>query len=202
MKFNFFDNHIKLDELFRYDKKSNSYIVDISVDDYRSLYSELDFSPVKSKDLDDKLVEYLEESIEDIPMKYNLIIDIHMPNGIFDSKREEKGKEEIKHYFEYLKRKKEREIHSYYRAAMMNFVLGVFFIFIVSLIKKNLSTTLVIWEIVLEGFYVGGWVFLWEFFSLIFLEPHKEKERVKQYKRVLNSKIRYSYCKEKNKDNS
>jgi len=76
---------------------------------------------------------------------------------------------------------------------MGSFISGILFIFAVSIIKKNLSVTHLVWEIVIEGFYVGGWVFLWEFFSLLFLDPSKEKSKLKQYQRVLVSKISYTY---------
>lgn len=188
-------NEIKLDELFRFDKKSNSYIIDISIDHYESLYSTLDFSPFKNKDLDDELILYLEESIEDIPFKYKLLLNINMPQSIYDKVKETRGVKEIKHYFLYLHKKKKKEIYEIYRSAMGSFISGILFIFAVSIIKKYISVSHLIWEIVIEGFYVGGWVFLWEFFSLLFLDPNKEKRKLKQYQRVLDSKISYTYHK-------
>jgi len=91
-------NEIKLDELFRFEKKTNSYIIDIFVDHYGALYSTLGFSPFKNRDLDDDLIVYLEDSIEDIPFKYNLSVNINMPQNIYDSARETKGIKEIKQY--------------------------------------------------------------------------------------------------------
>ncbi len=186
-------NEIKLDELFRFDQKSNSYIIDIFIDHYGALYSTLDFSPFKNRDLDDELIVYLEDSIEDIPFKYNLLLNINMPKNVYDEVKETRGIKEIKHYFLYLHRKKKREIYEFYRSAMGNFILGILFIFTVSIIKKNFAVTQMVWEIIIEGFYVGGWVFLWEFFSLLFLDPSKEKRKLKQYQRVLDSKISYTY---------
>ncbi|MGB6129508.1 MAG: hypothetical protein WBG30_12215 [Psychrilyobacter sp.] len=186
-------NEIKLDELFRFEKKTNSYIIDIFVNHYEALYSTLDFSPFKSRDLNDELILYLEDSIEDIPFKYNLLLNINMPQNIHDLTKETKGIKEIKHYFLYLQKKKKKEFYRIYRTAMVNFITGILFIFAISIIKKNISVTNLIWEIVIEGFYVGGWVFLWEFFSLLFLDPNKEKSKLKQYQRVLDSKIGYTY---------
>lgn len=188
-------NEIKLDELFRFEKNTNSYIIDIFVDHYESLYSTLDFSPFKNKDLDDDLIVYLEDSIEDIPFKYNLLLNINMPQNVYDQVKETRGIKEIKHYFLYLHKKKKKEIYEIYRAAMGNFITGILFIFAISIIKKNLSVTHLVWEIIIEGFYVGGWVFLWEFFSLLFLDPSKGKRKLKQYQRVLDSKISYTYHK-------
>ncbi|WP_028857100.1 hypothetical protein [Psychrilyobacter atlanticus] len=188
-------NEIKLDELFRFDKKTNSYIIDIFVDHYESLYSTLDFSPFKNKDLDDDLIIYLEDSIEDIPFRYNLLVNINMPQKVYDQVKETRGIKEIKHYFLYLRKKKKKEIYETYRSAMGSFITGILFIFAISIIKKNLSVTHLVWEIIIEGFYVGGWVFLWEFFSLLFLDPSKGKRKLKQYQRVLDSKINYTYHK-------
>jgi len=193
MIFNTLKNQIKLDELFRFDEKTNSYIIDISIGHYGALYSPLDFSPFKNKDLDDQLIVYLEDSVEDIPFRYNLLLNINMPKNIYDKVKETRGEKEIKHYFRYLYRKKQREIHEFYRSAFGNFILGVSFIFAVSIIKNNFSINLLIWEIAIEGFYVGGWVFLWEFFSLLFLDSSKEKNKLKQYQRIFDSNIIYTY---------
>ena len=130
-------NEIKLDELFRFDKKSNSYIIDIFVDHYEALYSTLDFSPFKNKDLDDELIAYLEDSIEDIPFRYNLLLNINMPQNIYDKVKETRGIKEIKHYFLYLHKKKKKEIYEIYRSAMGNFITGILFIFAISIIKKK-----------------------------------------------------------------
>lgn len=186
---------IKLDKLFRFDKKANAYIIDIFIKDYESLYSDLDFSPLKNKDLNDEFIDHLENSIEDIPFKYNLLININMPENLYDEIKEKRGIKEIKNYFLYLYRKKIREIHAVYKSAIISFILGILLIFTVSIIKKKISVTQLVWEIVIEGFNIGGWVFLWEFFSLLFLEPNKEKIKIKQYQRILDSQIRYTYHK-------
>lgn len=186
---------IKLDKLFRFDKKANAYIIDIFIKDYESLYSDLDFSPLKNKDLNDEFIDHLENSIEDIPFKYNLLININMPENLYDEIKEKRGIKEIKNYFLYLYRKKIREIHAVYKSAIISFILGILLIFTVSIIKKKISVTQLVWEIVIEGFNIGGWVFLWEFFSLLFLEPNKEKVKIKQYQRILDSQIRYTYHK-------
>lgn len=186
---------IKLDKLFRFDKKANAYIIDIFIKDYESLYSDLDFSPLKNKDLNDEFIDHLENSIEDIPFKYNLLININMPENLYDEIKEKRGIKEIKNYFLYLYRKKVRELHAVYKSAIISFILGILLIFTVSIIKKKISVTQLIWEIVIEGFNIGGWVFLWEFFSLLFLEPNKEKIKIKQYQRILDSQIRYTYHK-------
>ena len=186
---------IKLEKLFRFDKKTNAYIIDVFIKDYEYLYSNLDFSPLKNKDLNDEFIDHLENSIEDIPLKYNLLININMPQSFYDEIKEKRGIKEIKNYFLYLYRKKIREIHLIYKSAIISFILGISLIFIVSIIKKNISVTQLIWEIVIEGFNIGGWVFLWEFFSLLFLDPNRDRSKVKQYRRILDSKISYTYHK-------
>jgi hypothetical protein len=197
MIFKNFNSNIKLDELFRYETKNNSYIIDLSISDYNSLYSSLDFSPQKNKDLDDGLVEYLEDSVEDIPLKYNIIIEIHLSQEIYNIKSEKESEIDIKNYFEYLKRKKIRVIKYYYKDALISLILGSIFLFVVYGVKENIEHSKLFLEVVLEGINVGGWVFFWEFFSLIFISPHKDKIKVRQYQRIIKSQIRFSYTKEK-----
>lgn len=48
-------------------------------------------------------------------------------------------------------------------------------------------------QVIHEGIFIGGWVFLWEFFTNIFMTNHKINEEYKLYKRLFESDIKFIY---------
>jgi hypothetical protein len=46
---------------------------------------------------------------------------------------------------------------------------------------------------IINGFEVGVWVFMWEAFYGIVFERRGEKKKIKEYKRLLDSKISFAY---------
>ena len=64
MSFKQDNEKVNLKKLFRYNKEKNAFIIDISIDFYKSLYNEWDFSPFKRRDLDADLLTFIDESSE------------------------------------------------------------------------------------------------------------------------------------------
>lgn len=48
-------------------------------------------------------------------------------------------------------------------------------------------------SILVEGQFIGGWVFLWEAISLFFFTNYDLYKKVKKYKRFLNTSIKFVY---------
>lgn len=189
------DENFDYKKIFRYDKKSDSYIIDISIDIYGDLYNEWDFSPFKRRDLDSNLIEYLEESSFEIPLKHELIINFFMPEDMKNLQKEHRSLIGLKNYFKYMLFKTESEIRQHniraFKYALIGIVLVSISIFFQNYINKNLY-----FEILPEGFYVGGWVFIWEMFSIIGFQNSERKQKIKEYKRLIQSKLEYIYYKE------
>jgi polyferredoxin len=46
-----------------------------------------------------------------------------------------------------------------------------------------------------EGIYIGGWVFLWEFFTNIFITTREVQIEYKLYRRLYQSEVKFIYNK-------
>ena len=55
-------------------------------------------------------------------------------------------------------------------------------------VPANLLTT-----ILTEGLSIGGWVFLWEAFSLFFFSGQEASNQLKRYVRLLDTKVIFKY---------
>jgi hypothetical protein len=63
----------------------------------------------------------------------------------------------------------------------------------VGYISKQRVETNILTTTLLEGLSIGGWVFLWEAFSLFFFTRQKILIRLKRYIRLENTRISFKY---------
>ena len=179
--------HPKLN--YRFSNKKNLIYIDIRIDFYREIYNVWDFSPMINRDLDDDLLEYIESSAEEIPMKYSLCIVFHLPQKIRDPDKEEKS---IIGFQNYEIRKLKQQRKNNFKKSGFYFLFGLILIFIASLLRK-ISLPILFIDVLIEGFFIGGWVLFWELFSAIFFKQNDMRRRGKILSRLMNSKIVYHY---------
>jgi hypothetical protein len=55
------------------------------------------------------------------------------------------------------------------------------------------ETEKVVLNVIREGIFIGGWVFLWEAITNIFITRHELLSTIRLYKRLYLSKIRFTY---------
>jgi len=190
------DEKVNLKKLFRYNKEKNAFIIDISIDVYKSLYNDWDFSPFKRRDLDADLLTFIQESSEDIPLKYKVIINFFIPEEMKDLRKEERSKTGLKNYFKYMLYKVEAEQKKSRWTALKYTVTGLFLVFIAFFVK-NFIEHLAYLSFLPEGLIIGGWVFIWEVFTILFFLNSERKVKIKEYKRLIKSEINYNYYTDK-----
>ena len=55
------------------------------------------------------------------------------------------------------------------------------------------ETDKVVLNVIREGIFIGGWVFLWEAITNIFITRHELLNTIRLYKRLYLSNIRFTY---------
>ncbi|SHH64437.1 hypothetical protein [Clostridium grantii] len=179
-------------KIYRYDSKSKSFNIDISLDYYRDIHNEWDYSPDKFKDLDEELLKYLEECSLEIPLKNKVIINFFLPQKIKDVEREEKIIIGFKNHISYKIRNKLSVKRNMIRSTLLYGVWGVVLLFVAYLLQKFIHHSF-LGDLIPEGFLIGGWVLLWEIFSIVFFQIGEVNKKIKIYKRLLNSDVKYNY---------
>ena len=187
---------VDLKKLFRYNKEKNAFIIDVSIGYYKDLYNDWDFSPFKRRDLDRDLIAFIEESSEEIPLKYKVIINFFIPEEMKDTKKEEKSKVGLNNFFKYMLYKVEGEQKKAQGRAFKYTITGLFLVFI-SFFIKNYIEHLAYLSVLPEGLVIGGWVFIWEVFTILFFINSERKVKIKEYKRLIRSEINYNYYTDK-----
>lgn len=179
-------------KVYKYNSKTDSYVIDISLDYYHDVYDEWDYSPFKKRDIDKDLIHYLEECSLEIPLRSKIVINFHLPENSEDPDQESKSVLSIRNYFHYTMLKMTNVRKRYYMSVTRYTIIGLIFL-ITAFMIQNLVSSISLLNIVPEGLFIGGWVLFWEAFSIAFFKNHDLRFRMREYKRLSQSNINFIY---------
>ena len=179
-----------LKKIYKYNETRKQFELEISLDYYKEMFNEWDAAPLRKKDLDPELVDYLENAAIDIPLKHDVLIHFIMPKNVKNSEMEEITRKVFRNYFMFLVHLNQRKIMKLFRKAILFGVLGFLMITLAYLFVEYDTIP---FEIFTEGVFIGGWVFIWETISLLFFHIYDLRSANKRYLRFNNSKIEYTY---------
>ncbi|MBN2852306.1 MAG: hypothetical protein JXQ23_06160 [Clostridia bacterium] len=182
----------ELKQIYPYNDELGGYIIDVQLDDYRDAYSVWDFSPFTNRDLDEDLMKYLLECSYEIPLKYSIIINYHILNQKQNQIREDKSIKGMYNYFKYGIRKLINYRIGVVRDSIAFFIAGSVLLILGAYLKKVLNDT-ILFEVLSEGLFIGGWVMIWEMFSTWFFDVRKATRKIKHLKRLQESTIKFKY---------
>ncbi len=181
-------NYLK--KLYKYDDVKNRYMIEVSLDDYLELFNAWDAAPIKKKELDPELLVYLEDVAEDIPMRDDIEVVFVMPEAEKNLEMEEISKQVFRNYFNYLINLNRRTMSRSWKLSIYYFITSFIFVGLAYLLQ--FKTTLFI-EILSEGLFIGGWVFMWEAISILVFKTSSVRRQSKRYLRYAESDISYEY---------
>lgn len=180
-----------LEKIYERNPENGNFIIEISLDNYAEIFNEWDHAPFKRKDINPELLNFLEDSIDDIPMKN----DIDLCFFLSEETRNEKREQLILNWFntfynfyiELEKTKMKLKIkNSIILLKISLLLLGT------SNMGLNASNNFINY-LLTEVIVVGGWVFLWEAISILTFERAKISKLIKNYSRFANAQILFRY---------
>jgi hypothetical protein len=174
--------------LYRTNTENNAYLIEVSLDDYSELFNGWDASPVRRKDLEPELLDYLEEAGTEIPIKQSIEMVFYLPKDKRDAEKDERSITTIQNNFKVVNQMIQKKIERNYRRLLVYVTLSLIFL-VAAYLLRNVTTLSLLINIMIEGFFIGGWFLLWEAFSLFFFDTHEYKIRQKIFKRFIDSKI-------------
>jgi hypothetical protein len=179
-------------KLYNFDKASNSYFIDVSLDNYDDIYDDWDPSPFKKRDIEEEFNDFIVDSSEDIPLKYKISIILHLPQSRRDENKEIALKSAYQNYYGYALERLKKSMSDLYRKIAVYLLLSLLFLTVGYFFFKEDQS--VILKVLHEGIFIGGWVFLWEFFTDIFIKRKKIVEEYKIYERLYGAELQFIYA--------
>lgn len=178
-------------KLYQYDVENRRYLIEVSLDNYDDVYDDWDPSPFKKRDIESEFNDFIVNSSEDIPLKYTICIVLVLPENKKDKKKEAALVSAYQNYYEYIIARIRKNRTSLGRKTLSYFSLSILFLsfgYFYFGSKVNIFI-----NVVKEGIFIGGWVFLWEVFTNLFITGREIRNELKLYQRLLDSEIKFEY---------
>lgn len=182
----------ELKKIYKFDEIKKNFVLEVQLENYHNAYSDWDFSPFTNRDLNKDLTQYLLDCSYEIPLKHALQIKFFLLNQDENKKRESRSIKGIHNYFEYELRKLSLKYLKTMRNIMTFTIIGVGLLMASMYFKRYQSLSLM-FSVLLEGLFIGGWVMLWEMFSAFFFDLQEIGTVRKHFNRLKSSEIQYLY---------
>lgn len=176
--------------LYSFNPQTRAYVIEISLDDYSELFNGWDASPLKRKELEPELMDYLEEAALEIPLREQAEICFHLPGHLRDPEKEAKSSTAILQNMRVQLLLTQRKLGEIYRKALTYAVISLLLLTVAYAVPAPASLQLFT-KIITEGVFIGGWWFLYEAFSMLFFVGHDVRRRRSVFLRYLESPIHF-----------
>jgi hypothetical protein len=175
--------------------ETNAYQVEVSLEDYSELFNGWDASALRRKDLEPELLDFLEQAGYEISYKEKIEVCFYLPKEVYNLEKEMKSLAAVKNNFKIAIFFINKSLKKSYRQILTFFILSLIFITSAYLMRDDESLP-ILTKIAREGLFIGGWIFIWEAFSLFFFTTHEERKRRDVFYRYLDSEIYFKESKE------
>lgn len=183
-----------LKHIYRMNEETSAYMIEISLDDYEELFNGWDASIIKRKELEPELLDYLVSASYEISLKYQTELWFYLEKEKESTEKEIISVQSIVNNFKTRLHFNEMRLRSNYRKILTYILMSTLFLLFAYLMPKDFDLILFI-NIIVEGLFIGGWVLLWEAFSLFFFDSHDLRIRKKHLNKLKDSKIYFDYKK-------
>ena len=180
-----------LDRLYTYDKRNNAFKIEISLDKYEDIYNEWDPTPFKKRDIEEEFIKYVIDSSVDIPMKYNLDLELYLPESMYDEKKEKNAKAAMKSYFSYLLDRNKRLLSTSISRCLRSAFIGVILLCVYYISLSGTTNDLA--RVLIEGVSILGWVALWDVGEELLLNLITNYNKRRNLKRISRAKVEFIY---------
>lgn len=181
-----------LQQIYRVKPESDTFVIEVSLQDFKELFDGWDPSPVKRRDIEPDLLHFLEVCAQDIPLKYPLELEFYLPEDQKDTEKEEVSTTGIRNNFTFIILFTRMQLKAISRKILIYIAMSFAFLSVAYLSKQNFASNLLTTTL-MEGFSIGGWVFLWEAFSLFLFSMQEINNKLKQYVRFSKTPINFTY---------
>src|SRR5690606_27576904 len=123
--------------IYKQNPQNNRFIIEISLDDYSDVFNGWDPSPIKKRDIEPELLDYLKRCAYDIPIKYDIELQFHLPRKQYSDVKENLTKEAVINNFKFNAHFIKRKLALYRRKIFVYIIMSFIFLTIAYLIKQH-----------------------------------------------------------------
>jgi hypothetical protein len=178
--------------IYHTNRHNNAFLIELNLDQYDDLFNSWDGSVLDRKELDPELSHFLERASYELPLKEKVELCFYLPKNKKNEKMEADSRATIKNNFRMKQFFIDQDLKHNNKKIATYIVMGILFLLTAYLIPETKDLSILI-SLLMEGLFVGGWVFLWEAFSIFFFGSRELKDKKRRYFRYLDSDIVFNY---------
>lgn len=174
--------------VYRTFESTNRYAIEIAIDNYNDIFNEWDPAPFKRRSLNPELQYFIDECSNDISIRHPLAIVFYMPRSEHTPEKEAICIDGIRTHFAYMKHVLDKDEREVMVNVLRNTAIGILLLCLAFAIESQQYDFFAI-KIVTEGFFIGGWVFIWEALATIGFKNSDMRYRQRELARLLDAPI-------------
>lgn len=181
-----------LDQFYTIDPDSGDYIIDIALKDYDEVFNTWDSSVYNIRDLDSSLKAFLDEFSSEIDSNKKIKLIFNMQDEKKDSEMEKTIRNGVRNHFNYRYFLTTKHSKRNRNKSFVYIVVSIFFTILTTYLQSADGGNL-FQQVLLLNLSVGSWVFLWEAFSILFMQRSDVINKRKHYERIVKAPIEFRY---------
>jgi len=182
-----------LNEVNDINKSTLHYIVNLKVQKYKDIFDNLDNSPLKARNINKNIQLYLKDSFANIPIKNSIGISFHITGEEKDKLKEESIILALQRCCLMRLKSKRSDLKSSNIDTVIYVLTSVLLLSIGFDLETIFINRSVLFNTILEGVNIGGWIFLWEAISMLFFKSKDINNEIQEIHRILKSDISFTY---------
>jgi hypothetical protein len=177
-------------QIYRKFEDTDRLMIEVALDNYEDIFNEWDPTPFKRRDIDPDLRTFFEECSEEISLKHKIAVVFFLPKGESDKEKQLKCVEGLHNFFRFNKYLVEKEMVRSRKNALKHLLIGVIFLAIAVLFEHQFEKA-VLFDILGQGLFIGGWVFAWEAVSTVAFRHSELLYSIREWDRFLDAPIAF-----------
>ena len=175
-------------QIYRPFEDTGRLMIEVSLDNYEDLFNEWDPAPFKRRDIDPDLRTFFEECSDEISLRHPIAIAFFLPKAEIDYEKQAKCVEGLRNFFQFNRYLAEKEVKRSRKSALKYSAIGVVFL-AVAVVFEHFFEKTVLFGILGQGLFIGGWVFMWEALTLIAFKNSELIHDMHEWERFLDAPI-------------
>ncbi|KGP73105.1 hypothetical protein [Pontibacillus yanchengensis] len=180
-----------LEQFYTIDEDGD-YIIEIAIEDYDDIFNTWDSSVYNVRDLDSSLRSFIEDCSRDIDTSEKIALRFNVSKETQDKELEEKITDSIRNFFEYHYFVTSKQVHKRRKKSLWFILISTLFT-LLSFYFQNATESGLFEHFLLESLTVGGWIFMWEAFSILFIQSSDDRKKKREYKRLIHAPLLFRY---------
>ncbi|MFA7257067.1 MAG: hypothetical protein WC047_05795 [Kiritimatiellales bacterium] len=183
---------VSLKKIYQQNPDTGAFLIEVALDRYEEIFNEWDPAPYKRRDLNPALLQYLEDSSEDIPLHKDVAFLFKAPAQIFSDAKECSAREGLTNWLAAAVDAERGKLHHLHSLSLINLIVAVVLLTATAYVSRIQDNRLLT-AVVRDGLTIGSWVFAWEVISLFFFRRFELRRDLKKWMRLAGAQVSFAY---------